>query len=1100
MIDEAILFNKVIKFLKDYDGKEINAQVIKDNFSLDETVYFYNDDGTHDYNYRFLFSRMKKTIDKLDNFFTNDEALYGFSKTDYIGFCNFLDDNTLLKVIQDKPDYSYVISSYMSNDQVRQQAIQLVPDEEKISIIRRLSSDSLKLEYLKLVNKDDKDYVICSLKDDYLKEKYLTLFKGNKGKIIVSLSSDEKKIYYLRKYGLLLSKSEKTDIIISLTQLDNVIEQLTRFGSDDAIESYFYRVDEDKKGGFQRKIIPVVKNIKNVLFALDFSLMTNEEIERLLNNLDSKLISEVFDSLPKEFQHKAFEKCNERHRITIIKDIIDEELQFDLLNGISKTSSIIHAIEHFEKFPNYKDEYKNILEKYSTYYNVDLEHLEYICKNISLSVLKYMNNDNLRKIINLKSEEFEKIVNLLDVKNQTLNFETLNDIMNSLLQREFRLNQADEIIIFPSLLSAIDRNDIEFIKNTLNKIALFVDVNAELKKVEYENDIFFKELMTKNSKAIETLHIITTKYLKTKRNDYIKDNIQDGISKCTSFSVEKNSFAKFMFNSLSMDLILSILPTKSTIDAYKKYKFYNDIYTDEEKELICNEELYLNIIRYKCNPRAYDSIPEDVKINIKLFNSILDKVCSNSNYVAFLANPDVKKKFEIKKVDFEYFINILMNLDIDKMKNGILSNEEMFKKLEEIFNKYKFAGWGNNLDPKLSTAGVSIDAEIVSNIIQYFDLLYTELEEKLKSGQIASISLTAMLDLASCYSTESKKYSVLFGEDNFKFIASNPGPNSSSLSKAKRINIALQKLKEIRERDYVAVPPCDKDFELSSGKKINVVIGNTSNPINLTYGERTGACMRIGGAGSSLFDFCLDDDNGFHIRFSSTDGGFVSRVSGFRNGNTVFLNQLRYPCDKKFSNSDLVETCRIIAREMIEATRNSVSPIDNVVITSDYVMDIPNMKKIDLGVSDVKKGMKSFYTDINESAILLASSSADNGLVPLKLGNKGQQKFLVQRDKIVVKYSENAIQTIQHIEAMDQFLSGKSVDEIEIQTKDDIVIVYCGEDWYVSLNKEGKVEQYIMKNSNNKEKALSEVQDALLRIKNDLSSTLDIQSDTFLGK
>ena len=44
---------------------------------------------------------------------------------------------------------------------------------------------------------------------------------------------------------------------------------------------------------------------------------------------------------------------------------------------------------------------------------------------------------------------------------------------------------------------------------------------------------------------------------------------------------------------------------------------------------------------------------------------------------------------------------------------------------------------------------------------------------------------------------------------------------------------------------------------LKNGKKINIVVGNFSNIINLTYGERTGACMRIGGAGKSLFNFCL---------------------------------------------------------------------------------------------------------------------------------------------------------------------------------------------------------------------------------------------------
>ena len=42
-------------------------------------------------------------------------------------------------------------------------------------------------------------------------------------------------------------------------------------------------------------------------------------------------------------------------------------------------------------------------------------------------------------------------------------------------------------------------------------------------------------------------------------------------------------------------------------------------------------------------------------------------------------------------------------------------------------------------------------------------------------------------------------------------------------------------------------------------KNISINCDNTS-AINLTYGERTGACMRIGGAGRTLFDFCLENE------------------------------------------------------------------------------------------------------------------------------------------------------------------------------------------------------------------------------------------------
>jgi hypothetical protein len=241
--------------------------------------------------------------------------------------------------------------------------------------------------------------------------------------------------------------------------------------------------------------------------------------------------------------------------------------------------------------------------------------------------------------------------------------------------------------------------------------------------------------------------------------------------------------------------------------------------------------------------------------------------------------------------------------------------------------------------------------------------------------------------------------------------------------------------------------------------------------------------MRIGGHADSLFDFCLSNDHGFHIRFSSPDDdGFVSRVSGFRNGNTVFLNELRYSVDGRYSNEDVREACVKAARLLIEKSKDSPNPIENVVIAPQYVMS--GAKTTALGVSEIKRGVGHFYTDVKtDSATILATSNPDNSLVPVKLGNGGMKKYPVQRGKVRMYEGEKALEHLERIELVDQILSGKPIDEATTKPKKDIMFCYCGEDWYVTVDSKGNIGEYVMANSNKREIANKEKKECIRQIK-----------------
>ena len=106
----------------------------------------------------------------------------------------------------------------------------------------------------------------------------------------------------------------------------------------------------------------------------------------------------------------------------------------------------------------------------------------------------------------------------------------------------------------------------------------------------------------------------------------------------------------------------------------------------------------------------------------------------------------------------------------------------------------------------------------------------------------------------------------------------------------------------------------------------------------------------------------MEDENGFHVQFTDPDTGeFVSRVSGFRNGNSVFLNQLRFSKSAKYSNANVVEACKLIATDIISSTKDSSTPVENVFISGDYSMSNSGLKTINFPASLQEIRSMAFY-------------------------------------------------------------------------------------------------------------------------------------------
>ena len=210
--------------------------------------------------------------------------------------------------------------------------------------------------------------------------------------------------------------------------------------------------------------------------------------------------------------------------------------------------------------------------------------------------------------------------------------------------------------------------------------------------------------------------------------------------------------------------------------------------------------------------------------------------------------------------------------------------------------------------------------------------------------------------------------------------------------------------------------------------------------------------MRIGGAGYSLFN----SEEIFHIEFNDPNTGkYISRVTGFRNGNTVFLNELRYSCDSYlYSNIDVVNACKQVAQQLIERTKDSSYPIENVVIHRDYAMNETKDDRVQLNIEDNKEGLSKFYSDVGSYVQVLATTS-ETGFKPVILGNKDVPDYKPVREKIRSGADKTILEQINRIYTIKLGLQGKNYYVNPIASE--IVYGFVGEDWYVFINEQNEI-------------------------------------------
>lgn len=1031
---------------------------------------------------------------------TNDYSLINkeLSLDERIKFIEYLSSVVADKVLSDET-LSDDIMTFMGN----------LPKDDEKKIRRNFFSQEESLELTKNMeqyNPDVKYIIYCSLPTDTEKEKYLNTLSDeiDYSALISDFDSDELKIKYLDKFGDNIYSISKILIVESLDSLELKISCLDKLDYDEKLEVVKKLDSQESKiscldmfddlGKFE--IVEGLDSPELKISCLDkLSYYRKFDIVKNLDSSELKIscldmfdgpekfkIVESFDS--PELKISCLEKLSKTQKVNIIANLGKgtDELKIsylDMFDGPEK-SVIISSLDNLELIRGFLDKFdsstKILVVSALNSFELKIGCLDKLTDKEKAQVIA-----GLGKGMNkLKIDCLDKFCAIFNSDNFKMDKGAIDSTLESILLKEFMYEKSDIWQTFSSLKGMCERGEVSSVRAKLIDIINYTKGSKNLAGGDLKNfildydrdnsmlDDFISQLIkSDNPLVLEN----TMNKLKSITGPYINLNIEDYKNLRKKEIYADDSLLR-IDRKIDRNFLIKNVIENNNFDTLKNFigRYYTDRLTPDILEAL------------KWRKENPSNAPKEIKRYFKEINNIFVSLYDNhyvelSNLLNALHGDILydNKYFMIDNT--ELVDSVLRGCDL----SGICelcsdSDEKRYNMLLELINKYHVFGLGNNFERLL-----------VNNDIDYnIDYIINNIKSIVNSFRNKNIDNMGFIDALNLIFAGDQRLKIILGEDNQELINTNPGPNSSPMKTDERKALTNEYIRLMYNHRKTNIPPIDKQYVLNDNKKINVNVGNFTDPINLTYGERTGACMRIGGAGRGLFNFCLENAAGVHVRFTSDEGNFISRVSGFRTGNTLFLNELRcsvLPDD--YTDADILSTCKMVAQDIIDKTHDSEYPIENVVATNQYVLSNA-VDLISLDVDLPKNGKKApEYYDVDpNNCVLLATSNKDESrrFVPFK--DTAMPEYDVLREPVkYIRDFEEINTAIERIEMINEILSGKNIADIDdVDKKGEYISAYVGEDFYVAIDKLGNVDKYIMPNTKDKERAIVEMKHALNKL------------------
>ncbi len=995
----------------------------------------------------------------------------------------------------------------------------------------------------KIFDDSDKDIIISFLDSpigDYLIRNY-SILKNDINAFIISVNYNISNIKYFDNSLFTLDNLKK---IKNLNELNYIL--LSEFDSKELIYTI---INND-----------LLTNYSDLVrLSIDYSKITNTKIYNSIFNNDADLFFKIYEKYPEIGNYvedhikgylKVF-KCNNLIPLDNFETLFDAngatEVFKKSLKNKEKARNYLSIISHLDVIANNPSmELLDLFEYYiEDEYSMDKSKFELIKNTLGPSVLFNLNVEKIDKFLRLPIEDMNKFFEVVHPR-EASSSKIKDAIMDSILQYEFSIYFETDVRIFfyiRDVLSSISLDEykgwmsgtysniaIDILNIYKEKIYTMLNIDDSYKFNIDNNLISFNDAIIYAIEGnLKYLHFYCDEYVKKAREKYANDNqdfaLRVGFKQEYDYTDLIDKLHSYLLGIKTYEEFINYVKEKAI-----KYGLDSLNYTDSINELnmkagdlklltnISLEE-YEAVIDVLVNKKRPSAILNGKKNIIKAINKFYKYICkdmykNNPNINELLDKLGVEKKLNIKLKELNY-MDIIKDIDFEMFKDVIYSNEEIRKNLIRHFDKY-YLGQIPDIITEYSNKRLGLDIVDGVNYVGPFIMhYYNELLSKKENIRInksvdieledVKFSFSEILKLISALNGIDINLLRLMSENFYSTFVKNSGPFSSLHKKKDREKKILDIIPFLYTNCSSTIPSFDDILEYKD-KKINIISANRTSMINLCHGEKTGACMRLGGAGESLFLKCIINKNWFHVRFEDPNTHeYISRISGFRNGNSVFLNQLRFSSDTAVcSNFELRKYIEQYAYQLIEMTKTSKYPIENVFINTDYAMKDGEYKRVQFNGMDIKQGYgvediieyglvstSYVYTDVENSAYLLATtlegSKTKEGYAPIKLGKYNTDTYISARDKILgltfdsefdprlVRCGINQIiENINRVHALKEYLMGANYefdikDVINNGDINDILDGYVSADWYVFIDKKGNVYSEVIENIKNDE-------------------------------
>ena len=750
------------------------------------------------------------------------------------------------------------------------------------------------------------------------------------------------------------------------------------------------------------------------------------------------------------------------------------------------------------------------------------------------------NNDYYTNIFNRICDSLEKNNNFISALNELKFLMKIDDVLderkyalfnafieyhqiyhNSQAENKLELLQAKKDEISKNAALFISKSKEEFIGEQMREFdeqykqffIIRIDNPIVKKKVVEikQRDMLKKSFNSKDANLMQKLGIIKSKYLAYNYNVSVsKDKIPQILDLFISQSINGNvssiddvlssskpvRFDEYETFEKVSKLINRLNSHNIEFDGKEVSKYRDFIVFDGEKYVYngnnFSETELAQIMGYKDLKYVFGKIKSEIiqiAKGIDMFDnltnddikSVIGECPFTDEYYQF--NSNIFNRYNLK------FFNTYIET-FDETKEALI-NDENYKVVQELANANgllqlsMISGLGSHDSQSSQFSDIQkyVSNTELSNALANIPSLMSILSPE----ECTIDNLDKILDFKDMFKYADLKQISLLGKEVVKKIYSNNGFTSSS--QAERINVACDLVNAMVSRKESTVPYINGAYH-----NYKYSMYDSTDETLLTTGLDTNACFRCCGNDNDFLHYCALDKNGFVIKLTDYEGNFIGRASGFRNGNGVYINQLRTIYDKKSSaysseRDTIIKTFEQACNDIVEKSQNNLNEenkIDFVVVTKSYTLN-ETKSNVDGRTTD-KIGNNPMETDsedwrqfrsntknLREAATqdyfdtdfgnypIICMKSAVGELMPEKI-KKGDVPALYQRTRKQVTVSEsnkNIENTINKIRACYSHQTGEKFSYIKVPQGYKTV---TGDNWYIIFSNQGILDSCYLSN------------------------------------